>query len=103
MYLIKLVLSGLYIIIPPHETNCIIIIVPHCMDCIYFHPTIPTQSLRTVHYPNAGGACPRPSKLKNEPEVVVPTHARVSASTENWKHVIGSLVLNAAEYESIPE
>ena len=50
-----------------------------------------------------GGACPRPSKLKNEPQVVVPTRARVPTSTENWIHVIGLLVLNAAEYESIPE
>ena len=70
---------------------------PHCTNYIYLHPTIPTQSQRTVHFLTLG-ACARPSKLKNEPEVAVPTRAMVFASIESWRHVIGPLVLSAVEH-----
>jgi len=43
----------------------------------------------------------RLSKLKNEPEVAVPTRAMVFASIESWRHVIGPLVPSNTDRASI--
>jgi len=62
------------------------------------HHSNPKPAHRTL--PNAGGLVLDRANWKMNARLQLPL---VPASTENWRHVIGPLVLNAAEHGSIPE